>query len=253
MNRPSPNPAPVLEIAANSLASALAAQEGGASRIELCAALELGGLTPSPAQIALVRESLSIPVHVLVRPRAGDFAYGGEEHRTMLADIAHCAAAGCDGVVVGALTADGDVDVVRCRELVAAAGGLDLTFHRAIDVCRNPAAALEAAIELGFARVLSSGGAASAAAGSAGLRRLVEQADDRIAVMPGAGIDAGNIAALAAATGAREFHASAKRVLPSRMRFAPADALGMAGGETRSDAAEVRRIVEALRGAAEAA
>lgn len=253
MNRPSPNPAPVLEIAANSLASALAAQEGGASRIELCAALELGGLTPSPAQIALVRESLSIPVHVLVRPRAGDFAYGGEEHRTMLADIAHCAAAGCDGVVVGALTADGDVDVVRCRELVAAAGGLDLTFHRAIDVCRDPAAALEAAIELGFARVLSSGGAASAAAGSAGLRRLVEQADDRIAVMPGAGIDAGNIAALAAATGAREFHASAKRVLPSRMRFAPADALGMAGGETRSDAAEVRRIVEALRGAAEAA
>jgi len=253
VNRPSPSPGPVLEIAANSLASALAAQEGGAARIELCAALELGGLTPSPAQIALVRESLSIPVHVLVRPRAGDFAYSDEEHRTMLADIAHCAAAGCDGVVVGALTADGDVDVARCRELVAVADGLDLTFHRAIDVCRDPAAALEAAIELGFARVLSSGGAASAPAGSARLRRLVEQAGDRIAVMPGAGIDAGNIAALAAATGAREFHASAKRVLPSRMRFAPADALGMAGGETRSDAAEVRRIVEALRRAAEAA
>lgn len=244
---------PTLEIAANSLASALAAQQGGASRIELCAALELGGLTPSPAQIALVRERLTIPVHVLVRPRAGDFAYADEEHATMLADIAHCAAAGCDGVVVGVLTADGDVDVARCRELVSAAGRLDLTFHRAIDVCRDPAAALEAVIGLGFRRVLSSGGAASAMAGVANLRRLIEQAAGRIEIMPGAGIDAGNIAALMAATGAREFHASAKRALPSRMRFAPTDALGMAGGETRSDTAEVRRLVEAMRDAAKGA
>ncbi|KAF1722764.1 copper homeostasis protein CutC [Pseudoxanthomonas wuyuanensis] len=243
----------VVEIAANSLASALAAQEGGASRIELCTALELGGLTPSPGQIALVRERLSIPVHVLVRPRAGDFAYADEEHATMLADIAYCAAAGCDGVVVGALTADGQVDVARCWEMAAAAGGLDLTFHRAIDVCRDPAAALEAIIGLGFTRVLSSGGAASAMDGSANLRRLVEQAAGRIEVMPGAGIDADNVASLMAATGARQFHASAKRALPSLMRFAPASALGMAGGETRSDAAEVRRLVQALDAAARAA
>ena len=236
-----------LEIAANSLASALAAQEGGASRIELCSALELGGLTPSPGQIALVRDNLSIPVYVLIRPRAGDFAYTDEEHATMLADIAHCAAASCDGVVVGALTADGDVDLARCRELVSAANGIDVTFHRAIDVCRDPAAALEAIIGLGFARVLSSGGAASALEGGANLRRLIEQAAGRIEIMPGAGIGADNIAALMAATGAREFHASAKRALQPRMRFAPADALGMAGGETRSDAAEVRRIVDALR------
>lgn len=240
----------VLEIAANSLASALAAQEGGASRIELCSALELGGLTPSPGQVALVRDKLSIPVYVLIRPRAGDFAYAEEEHATMLADIAYCAAAGCDGVVVGALTADGDVDVTRCRELVSAANGIDVTFHRAIDVCRDPATALEAIISLGCARVLSSGSAASAMEGSANLRRLIEQAAGRIEIMPGAGIGAGNIAALMAATGAREFHASAKRALPPRMRFMPADALGMAGGETRSDAAEVRRIVEALREAA---
>lgn len=240
----------VLEIAANSLASALAAQEGGASRIELCSALELGGLTPSPGQVALVRDKLSIPVYVLIRPRAGDFAYAEEEHATMLADIAYCAAAGCDGVVVGALTADGDVDVTRCRELVSAANGIDVTFHRAIDVCRDPATALEAIISLGCARVLSSGSAASAMEGSANLRRLIEQAAGRIGIMPGAGIGAGNIAALMAATGAREFHASAKRALPPRMRFMPADALGMAGGETRSDAAEVRRIVEALREAA---
>ncbi|WP_368564325.1 copper homeostasis protein CutC [Pseudoxanthomonas sp. UTMC 1351] len=240
----------VLEIAANSLASALAAQAGGASRIELCTALELGGLTPSPGQIALVREKLSIPMHVLVRPRAGDFAYTGEEHATILADIAHCAAAGCDGVVVGALTADGDVDVARCREFVSAAGQLDLTFHRAIDVCRDPAAALEAVIGFGFTRVLSSGGAASAMEGSANLRRLIEQAAGRIEIMPGAGIDAANIGALMAATGAREFHASAKRTLPTRMSFAPSDSLGMAGGETRSDSAQVHRLVDAMRAAA---
>jgi len=240
----------VLEIAANSLASALAAQEGGASRIELCSALELGGLTPSPGQIALVRDKLSLPVYVLIRPRAGDFAYTDEEHATMLADVAHCAAAGCEGVVVGALTANGDVDVARCRELVRAANGIDLTFHRAIDVCRDPATALEAIISLGFARVLSSGGAASAPAGGANLRRLIEQATGRIEIMPGAGIDAGNIAALMAATGAREFHASAKHAVPTRMRFTPDDALGMAGGETRSDAAAVRRLVAALREAA---
>ena len=239
----------VLEIAANSFPSALAAQEGGASRIELCAALELGGLTPSPGMIALVHESLSIPIHVLIRPRAGDFAYANEEHATMLADIAYCAAAGCDGVVVGTLTADGDVDTARCREMVAAAEGLDLTFHRAIDVCRDPVAALEAVIDLGFRRVLSSGCAASAKEGSVNLRRMIEQAAGRIEIMPGAGIEPDNIAALMAATGAREFHASAKRTLPSRMRFAPAEALGMAGGETRSDAAEVRRLVEALHGA----
>lgn len=236
-----------LEIAANSLASALAAQDGGASRIELCSALELGGLTPSPGQVALVREKLSIPVHVLIRPRAGDFAYSEEEHATMLADIAHCAEIGCDGVVVGALTADGDVDVARCQELVSAAGRLDCTFHRAIDVCRDSTAALEAVIGLGFNRILSSGGAASVMEGSANLRRLIEQAAGRIEIMPGAGVHAGNIAALMAATGAREFHASAKRELPPRMRFTPADTLGMAGGETRSDTAEVRRLVEALR------
>lgn len=244
---------PALEIAANSLASAQAAQAGGATRIELCAALELGGVTPSPAQIALVRERVSIPLHVLIRPRAGDFVYDDGEVAVAAADIAHCVAAGCDGVVVGVLTEGGDVDVARCRELVAAAGSLDLTFHRAIDVCRDPARALEGIIGLGFHRVLSSGGAVSAAQGAARLRSLIDQAAGRIAVMPGGGIDAGNIAALLAATGAREFHASAKRALPSRMRYAPDSALGMDSGEIRSDADEVRRMVEALRGASWAA
>lgn len=239
--------APVLEIATNSLASALAAQAGGADRIELCAGLELGGLTPSPALIALVRERVTLPVYVLIRPRAGDFVYSEDEHRTMLGDIAHCAAAGCDGVVLGALSAEGEVDLARCRELVAAAGTMGTTFHRAIDVSRDPSRALEDIVALGCERVLSSGGAPDALQGAALLRRLVEQAGDRIAVMPGAGIDAGNIAGLRRLTGAREFHASAKRALPSAMRQLPASALGMEAGELRSDQDEVRRLAEALR------
>ena len=239
---------PVLEVAANSLASALAAQAGGATRVELCAALELGGLTPSHAQIRLVRERLSIPVHVLVRPRAGGFVYSEEEHETMLADIAHCVASGCDGVVIGALSDGAEVDIARCRELAAAAGPLATTFHRAIDVCSDMPAALEAVISLGIDRVLSSGGEASAVEGAAMLRRLAVQAGDRIVLMAGAGITSDNIAMLADTTGVSEFHASAKRTRPSSACSSRAHSLGMGGGEVRSDPEEIRRLVAALRG-----
>ena len=242
-----PDSRPLLEIAANSLDSALAAQAGGADRVELCTALEVGGLTPSPALVLQVRERLRIPVYVLIRPRAGDFAYSPSERATMLGDIAWCRAAGCDGVVTGALTPDGDVDTARCGELVAAAAGLGVTFHRAIDVCRDPARALEAIIALGCERVLSSGGATSAAEGADRLRAMVALAGDRIVVMPGAGIDAGNIAPLRQLTGAHEFHASAKRVLASAMRHSVPVELGMAAGELRSDEDEVRCLVAALR------
>ena len=247
-SHPMPAAAPLLEVAANSLASALAAQAGGADRVELCAGLELGGLTPSPGLLAQVREALRIPLYVLIRPRGGDFVYSDEETETMRRDIEACVALGCDGVVLGALDADGDVDLPRCRVLVAAAGSLGITFHRAIDVSRDPLQTLEAAIALGCERVLSSGARPGAPQGAELLRDMVRQAGERIVVMPGAGIDAGNIAALRTATGAREFHASAKRALPSAMRH-PADAaLGMSAGETRTDADEVRRLVAALRG-----
>lgn len=238
---------PLLEIAANSVASAVAAQAGGAGRIELCAALEVGGLTPSHAQIAITRERVRIPLYVLIRPRAGDFAYGDDECGTMLRDIETCAALGCDGVVLGVLGADGGVDMTRCRALIAAAKGLGVTFHRAIDVSRDPLQALEDIIALGCERVLSSGAQANAIAGATLLREMVSRAGGRIAVMPGAGIDAGNLAALREATGAHEFHASAKRVLASAMRHVPSMSLGMEDGEIRTDVEEVRRMAEALR------
>jgi copper homeostasis protein len=236
----------LLEIAANSLASVEAAQAGGAGRVELCAALELGGLTPSHAQIALARECLRIPLHVLIRPRAGDFLYSDIECEVMLRDIETCVALGCDGVVLGVLDADGDVDVPRCRALIAAAGTLGVTFHRAFDLSRDPARALEAVVALGCARLLTSGARASAMEGAALIRDLVTQSNGRLVVMPGAGVTARNIAELAAATGAREFHASAKGRLPSGMRHRQARLPDMEVGELRSDIAQVRALIAAL-------
>jgi copper homeostasis protein len=239
--------APLLEIAANSVTSALAAQDGGADRVELCGALELGGLTPSNAMIALARERLRIPIYVLIRPRAGDFFYDELELETMRRDIETCRALGCAGVVIGALDADGNVDVARCRTLIAAAGRLGVTFHRAFDVARDQQQALEDSVALGCERILTSGACASAKAGADRIRQLVAQAGKRITIMAGAGIDAGNVAALRAATGAQEFHASAKRLLPSGMRHAGFAGSGMDSGETRSDVDEIRALVRALR------
>jgi copper homeostasis protein len=236
----------ILEIAANSVASALAAQEGGAGRVELCTALELGGLTPSHAQIALARERLRIPLYVLIRPRAGDFLYGELECETMLRDIETCASLGCDGVVLGVLDAEGRVDTARCRPLIAAAGKLGVTFHRAFDLSRDPAQALEDIVTLGCECILTSGMQGSAADGSALIRELVEQAGDRIVVMPGAGITARNIATLATATGAHEFHASAKHQLPSGMHHRRPLVSDMEGGELCSDVEQIRALVTAL-------
>lgn len=241
----------ILEIAANSLASAQAAQAGGAARVELCAALELGGLTPSHATIELTRAELHIALYVLIRPRAGDFLYHASEVRTMCRDIEACARLGCDGVVVGAMDADGGIDMATCRDLVGAAGALGITFHRAFDLVHDKERALEEIIELGCERVLTSGGAPDAMHGAACIAGLVRQAAGRLAIMPGAGIRADNVAALAAATGADEFHASAKRLLPSRLAT-PHAFPDMAAGEWRTSEPEVRALVAALARAAQA-
>lgn len=237
----------LLEIAANSAASALAAQAGGADRIELCTALEVGGLTPTHAQIAMARERVDLPIYVLIRPRAGDFVYSDLEFETMERDIRNCAALGCDGVVIGALDAEGHVDVPRCRALIAAAGTLGVTFHRAFDVSRDPRRALEDIVALRCERVLSSGARDSALAGAALLRELVVQAGGRITVMPGASIDDTNIATIRTLTGAREFHASAKRQMPSRRNQDSRSGLGMDGGEWCTDASQVRALIAALQ------
>lgn len=232
-------PAYTLEIAANSLASALAAQDGGADRVELCENLGEGGCTPSFATIALAREKLRIPLYVLVRPRGGDFAYSPLERELMLRDVGNCARLGVDGVAIGALDANGDVDVALCRELIVAAGKLGVTFHRAFDACREPPQALERIVELGCERVLTSGASGDALAGAANIAQYVRDADSRIAIMAGAGVTPENIGELKK-TGVREFHASARAL----QRGAAQRALpGLSAEHWQSDA----RIVRALR------
>lgn len=208
-----------VENCANSAISALRAQEAGAWRVELCAGMPEGGTTPSYGEIKLARRLLQIKLHVIIRPRGGDFLYNDEEAEIMLEDIRLCQELGVDGVVIGALTAEGDIDVALMRRLIAAAGAMSVTCHRAFDVCRDREQALEQLIELGCARVLTSGGAGTALDGAKELARLVAQAGERIIVMPGCGVNASNIEVLARRTGAREFHLSARSVYPSPMQY----------------------------------
>nr|WP_223880095.1 copper homeostasis protein CutC [Stenotrophomonas sp. Br8] len=235
-----------LEIASNSVASALAAQAGGADRIELFDNLAEGGTTPSFAGIAIARERLQIPLFVLVRPRPGDFHYDALETELMLRDIAQCRALGCDGVVIGALDAQGDIDLPLCRELVRAAGPLQVTFHRAFDAARDLPAALEQVIGLGCQRVLTSGGQASAETGAEVLAALVAQAAGRISVMAGAGLGPGNIAAVAWRTGCVELHASAKGQRCSAMQFQNPALRGLDPDWSQTDTATVTALRKAL-------
>lgn len=230
-----------LEICAGSLPSALAAQAGGAHRVELCQNLEQGGTTPSFGLIKEVRARLRIPVFVLIRPRPGGFVYGPGERAVMRADVEMCRELGCAGVVLGALTAAGRVDLAACRELIALAGPLAATFHRAFDACPDQSGALEDVVALGCQRLLTSGGQPTAEAGQDRLAALVAQAAGRIGVVPGAGITAANVQALAARTGAPEFHASAKRRLP------PGAGAGLfAAPRFETDAALVAELVALL-------
>lgn len=242
----SPRAPNVLEIAAGSLSSALAAQQAGADRVELCEGLESGGTTPSYGTLAMARDRLRIPLFVLVRPRAGDFLYDAAEADVMLRDIECCVGLGCDGIVIGALDAEGDVDQSLCRQFVSAAGALPVTFHRAFDAVKDPAAALERIIALGFARLLTSGGRATARDGAENIAAHVRQAAGRIVVMPGAGINADNVGELAATTGAREFHASAKSIRTSAMRFRAPALAGLPSDWMETDPGRVRALRAAL-------
>jgi copper homeostasis protein len=239
----------LLEIAADGLSSALAAQAGGANRVELCADLANGGTTPSAGVIAAARAALALPLHVLIRPRAGDFCYSQAEIDVMRYDVEECARLGCHGVVIGALDAAGDVDQAVCRDLIAVAGAMSITFHRAFDVARDRRAALEAVIELGCERVLTSGAHSSAPEGAAAIAAIVRQAAGRIGVIAGAGIRPQDVKPLVAATGVGEIHASAsvRRASPKSQRTAPLQ--GLDADWRQSDAEAVRRLVDELRAA----
>lgn len=216
-----------LEICANSVTSAIAAQSGGATRIEFCQNLEAGGTTPSPGQLRLVREKLWIEVHVLIRPRLGDFLYSDIEFEEMKADIRFCKEIGCDGVVIGVLKADGSVDVDRTKELVGIAAPMFVTFHRAFDVASDAKQALSDIIDAGCRRLLTSGMQNTAEQGLGLIKQLVEWGGNRIVIMPGAGINAQNIGYLAKESGAHAFHTSAKECVSSQMSYSNGDVSGM--------------------------
>lgn len=236
----------VLEIAANSHLSALAAQAGGADRIELCENLGEGGTTPSYGTLAMTRERLSIPIFVLIRPRAGDFLYDAREAEVMLHDIAACRQLGCDGVVIGALTPVGDIDLPLCRELVAAASGMQVTFHRAFDAVRDPVQALESIVALGCHRVLTSGGEADAVQGAAAIASHVRQAAGRLSILAGAGLTPANVAGLIDATGVTEVHASAKARRVSAMAFSNPALTGLEYDRQETDPAIVAAFRQTL-------
>jgi copper homeostasis protein len=203
----------VLEISVESVERAVAAARGGADRIELCAQLAAGGVTPGEELLRAARAAVKVPIFAMIRPRAGDFVYSAEEFAEMRASIELAKKLEMDGVVLGVLTSEGRVDVVRTRELVESAKALPVTFHRAFDECADQVAALEDVIHTGATRILTSGGAASAAAGAEMLARLLAAAGERIIILPGAGIHARNVAEVALITKAREFHSGLSSVL----------------------------------------
>lgn len=211
----------ILEVCANSVTSALAAQDGGAYRVELCENLYEGGTTPSYGDIKLARKLLHIKLYVLIRPRGGDFLYTDLEFDIMLADVKYCIEAGCNGIVIGILNADGTIDKERCKKLadMAKAQGVGVTFHRAIDMCNDMYRALEDIVEIGCERILTSGGKTTAMEGASTINHLVKKAAGRIAIMPGSGVSEHNVADLVHFTGVKEVHSSARIRVKSKMTY----------------------------------
>ena len=209
----------LLEVYVDSWESAVRAAKSGADRLELCGDLLVGGVSPSPWLIRQVQRDVKIPVNVLLRPRFGDFCFTKEEKEVLLDEIGFCTLVGVNGVVIGALTPEGDLDAEFLRACAERAEGMKLTLHRCFDVCRDPYEALEQAVELGFDTILTSGQAAKAPDGVEILKALHRQAAGRIHIMAGSGVSPSNIPAIYNATGITHYHFSAKRAEPGPMKF----------------------------------
>jgi copper homeostasis protein len=242
-----------VEICVDSVAGAFAAERGGADRVELCDNLLEGGTTPSAGCIKVARRGLKIGLHVIIRPRGGDFLYAEEEFEIMREDIRMAKSLGADGVVIGCLTAEGAIDSPHITELIALARPLNVTFHRAFDMCRDPQKGLEELIVLGADRVLTSGQEASCLEGLELIAALQKQAAGRIIVMPGGGITPRNIQKIVSGSGVKEVHLSARRTVESGMTHR--NSRVFMGGTLRppefawktTDENAVRDVVQVLR------
>ena len=209
----------LLEICVDSFESARRASQAGVDRIELCGDLLVGGVTPSPFLIEQVAQRIKTPVNVLLRPRFGDFCFTDEEKEILLREVEFCAGAGVNGVVIGALTPEGELDVPFLAQCMAAAGDLEVTLHRCFDVCRDPFDAMDTACDLGIQTILTSGQMATAPAGMENLKALRRHAADRIHLLAGSGVTPENIPTLHRETGICHFHLSGKRTEPGPMKY----------------------------------
>ncbi len=236
----------MLEVIAFNIQSVLIAQRSGAHRIELCDNPAEGGTTASYGMIKTAREKTSLLLYPIIRPRGGDFLYTEEEFEVMKRDVQLCKELQCDGVVIGLLHADGNVDKKRTMQLVELAFPLGVTFHRAFDRVANPFEALEDVINTGCERILTSGLKPTALEGVDTLEALVRQADDRIVIMPGSGVRADTIQTIAQHTRATEFHSSARKDQPSAMGFINDD-MKESLDATLLDADEVEKMIAALQ------
>lgn len=244
---------PLIELCVEGIDGFLAAQEAGADRVELCASLVEGGLTPSLATIRAAVKAAKIPVHVIIRPRGGDFLYSDTEFETMAEDIKALRDEGVSGVVIGCLTPDGRIDERRTKALVDAARPMSVTCHRAFDMTADAREALEALIRCGIDRVLTSGQRDTAVEGVAILKAAVEQADGRIVIMGCGALDADNIQKVRDETGLTEMHFAALTTVPSGMAFRNPH-VGMGGSEkdreyelTLTDRDAVRATIAAAK------
>lgn len=235
------------EVCANSVESCLAAQEGGATRVELCAGIPEGGTTPPWGDIVTARKYLTkTKLHVIIRPRGGDFLYNSLEKEIMLEDVRNAKRLGADGVVFGCLTAEGNVDIPFMQQLMEESKGMSVTFHRAFDVCRNPKETLEQIIALGCDRILTSGQCETAEVGIPLLKELQQQAAGRIILLAGCGVNENNIAKIAAETGIHEFHFSVREPVESGSLFCD-EKLGMGGKPDQTTVNRVRNTIAQMK------
>ncbi|GAB1418679.1 copper homeostasis protein CutC [Bacteroidales bacterium] len=236
----------LLEICADGLESAIAASVGGAHRIELCANLEAGGLTPSAGMLKVVSERVAIPVNVLIRPRRGDYVYTAAYVDVMLNDIITVKELGLNGVVVGVLDKNGRLERSQMNEILDAAKGLSVTFHRAIDVAADPLALLGQLVELGVERVLTSGGKPTAMEGMRQIALFQKEFGQHIRIMAGSGVNAQNAATLIHETGISEIHSSAKKTVHFTYSHQPWPQLVTDDWYFESDYHEIKALLKAV-------
>lgn len=241
----------MLEVCVDSVESAVAAEKGGALRLELCSNLIIGGTTPTPGLFRAVREAVDIRIHVLIRPRFGDFCYTDAEFGIIREEVRQFRSLGADGVVIGILRPDGTLNTEQMGILIKEADGMQITVHRAFDVCSDPMRTMEECISLGAHTILTSGQQENCLAGAGLLKKLKAAADGRIHILGGAGVNSDNIGELCRVTGLSQYHMSGKKVLDSSMEFRREGVpMGLPGISEfsiwRTDEEEIKKAAEVL-------